>query len=214
MNIFKRLLAKKKNLLEYEGSTSRVWAVKDGTPLIYEFQFSVTDMTPAMQEDVIKFLYEKILHRDNWWHFFYEGAYVIIRCSFPFAPFVKRKLRRLDIIPTVVKPWVDDNKTVNKYRRHFAKLFHEYSVLIMHMETTDPFAVIERASHGLILNTFYVHQQIITRNEELKDKPLLFEANVLDALASGRRRYVEWYYQQLAEQKARYESLHADRKDV
>jgi len=85
-------------------------------------------------EDLYK-IYEHVLQNDDWWHFFREGDYTLIRCLNKNVKQVSKLLEtEHGIMPSqikVTKPWVDNIKVTKKYQEEFIYMFHAFSVLSM-----------------------------------------------------------------------------------
>jgi len=85
-------------------------------------------------EDLYK-IYEHVLQNDDWWHFFREGDYTLIRCLNKNVKQVSKLLEiEHGIMPgqiKVTKPWIDNISTTRAYQEEFTYMFHAFSVLSM-----------------------------------------------------------------------------------
>lgn len=80
-------------------------------------------------------IYRDILVDDDWWHFFREGDYSLIRCEDDMVGKVTKYLEdNLGIMPgqiEITEPWVDNIKATRTYQTEFMYMFHAFSVLAM-----------------------------------------------------------------------------------
>jgi len=80
-------------------------------------------------------LYKDVLIADDWWHFFREGEYTLVRCASDIASEVVDYLvevlhmDRDDI--TVTQDWVDNIKPTRDNQTAFTYIFHGFSILAM-----------------------------------------------------------------------------------
>jgi hypothetical protein len=81
-------------------------------------------------------LYINVLLKDNWWHFFREGDYTLIRCTQQSVNEVTQFFHNLEIDPEQLEfteVWKDNIPRTRKYQDEFTYMFHAFSVLSMKM---------------------------------------------------------------------------------
>jgi hypothetical protein len=105
----------------------------------------------AMMVDI----YDKILRKDPFWHFFYERAFLHIRCSDNFAGLVCDYLDDLGAVYTQPSIWIDGSDTVRNYQSIFTYLFHGFSVLAMEYEDNEFHVVMDRVIHCFMNHQWY-----------------------------------------------------------
>jgi len=110
---------------------------------------------PEKAWEVLKELYDKILKKDPFWHFFYEGAFSIIRCSGELTEEVCEFLDEHDIVYTEPEMWFDSSATVRNYHNVFTVLFHSFSVLAMEYDNSEWFYVADRVIHCYMNHQWY-----------------------------------------------------------
>ena len=81
-------------------------------------------------------VYEHALKEDDWWHFFREGDYTLIRCQGSSVEMVISLLKtEHGIMPEeqikITTPWVDNIEITKAYQEEFTYMFHAFSVLAM-----------------------------------------------------------------------------------
>jgi len=141
------------------------------------------DMPKAWQH--ILDIYQLVLYKDDYWHFFYEGPYSIIRCSKKYKKDVKKYLIAFNIEYKDVGPWVDGSKSVEKYKNRFIHLFHEFSMLAMELEEGWFLLVADRICHCFFNHCTYMA-------EESRDRygTNMWEAVLMGHLSIYRARHV------------------------
>jgi len=110
---------------------------------------------PELTWSILKSLYDKILRRDPFWHFFYEGEFSIVRCSGELTKEVCNFLDEHDVVYTEPSVWVDSSDTVKRFHTVFTTLFHSYSVLAMEYDDGEWFHVADRVIHCYMNHQWY-----------------------------------------------------------
>ena len=110
---------------------------------------------PELTWSILKSLYDKILRRDPFWHFFYEGEFSIVRCSGELTKEVCDFLDEHDIVYTEPSVWMDSSGTVRRFHTVFTTLFHSYSVLAMEYDDVEWFYVADRVIHCYMNHQWY-----------------------------------------------------------
>jgi hypothetical protein len=115
--------------------------------LLYPKIYSLK-ITPCFNQGVIAHLYYKILIKDEYWHFFYEGSYGVIRTTLPRQTTHALKQRK-DFGFTVENEgvWIDNIPITKKHQPIFRDIFHAYSVLSMEMGYKDFLSIYDRITH-------------------------------------------------------------------
>jgi hypothetical protein len=100
-------------------------------------------------------IYKYQLCTDDWWHFFREGDYTLIRCLNENVHEVSKLLQtEHGITPEqihVTKPWVDNIEITKEYQEEFTYMFHAFSVLAMKSfereDTQSPYEMMSDFMH-------------------------------------------------------------------
>jgi hypothetical protein len=111
-------------------------------------------------------LYNKVLHKDDKWHFFYEGSYDELRFHSKFKRRVEKFLNKDSRVKNFIEKsegWDDDHKIVEEYKNYFTEVFHQNSVMAIKLANEIEFAddlylqkVIDRVVHSFF-NMIYPH---------------------------------------------------------
>jgi len=96
--------------------------------------------------ELFKTLYEKILYKDNTWHFFYEGVFSVIRCKRKYAKQIAKFLKKTKI-EYEISDYEEDQEITKKYLSCFLPIFHSYSVLAMIYEDDEILTLLHRIVH-------------------------------------------------------------------
>ena len=81
-------------------------------------------------------LYNKILYKDDKWHFFTEGSYDELRFDSKFKRRVERFIntdKRIDCITPRKDGWQDDQEIVEIYKEYFTEIFHQNTLLSLNI---------------------------------------------------------------------------------
>lgn len=82
-----------------------------------------------IKEETLHALWKQILHKDPWWHFFYEGTWTLLRVST--TKNIYKWLKKHKIEYEYKKIWKDNIPTTRKFQEEFLYIFHGYSELAM-----------------------------------------------------------------------------------
>lgn len=85
-------------------------------------------------KELITEVYNKILYKDKYWHFLFEGKFSVIRCRNRYAKKVSRFFNKKDFNTDIID-YKEDQDITKKYLEQFIPIFHNYSVLAV---TFDP----------------------------------------------------------------------------
>lgn len=133
---------------------------------------------------LIKFLHHNILINDDRWHFFYENFYNIIRCSESFYPEVIKELDTFGVYYKEKGEWIDDSETVQKYKRIYEGLFHNFSLMALQgYDGNEIYNIYDRLSHCFLNHQFYMlkgHREKYGRQ---------WEATIMNYTAMHRAEY-------------------------
>ena len=95
-------------------------------------------------------LYKAHLVEDQWWHFFREGEYTLIRCEPGRVEVVTAHLEdKIHIMPgqiTVTAAWEDNIPVTQENQTAFTYIFHGFSVLAMTIYENEYHGVVEMTS--------------------------------------------------------------------
>jgi len=83
------------------------------------------------EEKILHTLWKEVLSEDNWWHFFYEGSYTVIRVTRKSRGKVSNFLKRKGVDCRYAGKWIDNIKTTRESQNEFLYIFHGYSELAM-----------------------------------------------------------------------------------
>lgn len=98
---------------------------------------------------IMRNVYDKILHNDDRWHFFWEGAYTVIRCDPQYVLVVEQMLEEYEDFrcERAVLGYMENVTTTARYLDAFISIFHGFSVLAMDMDDEYFIEVFERINH-------------------------------------------------------------------
>jgi hypothetical protein len=95
-------------------------------------------------------IYDKVLKKDAYWHFFWEGSYTVIRHEVGYYSHIKHLVEEytgtLDVVK-VEKGYRENIKMTKKYLDAYIPIFHGYSILALEMEDEDFIEAFERNTH-------------------------------------------------------------------
>ena len=115
-------------------------------------QLTLTKFSPSsFNWDLLKKMYEEVLHEDSYWHFFWEGQETFIRCTRSSAKKLA-KMCETHIITHTCAPYKENIDATKKYLHIFLPMFHCFSVMAMQLENGDLRDVLDRVCH-CFLNT-------------------------------------------------------------
>ena len=130
-------------------------------------------------------LYNTILKNDDYWHFFYEGKYSIIRCSKKYKNNVEKHLNNNDIVYEYKGPWIDGSTYVEHHKQRFIHIFHEYSMLAIELDEDNFVSVADRVCH-----CFFNHCTYMAVSLRQKYGINMWEGDIMGHLAISRAGYI------------------------
>ena len=142
----------------------------------------------------INALYDKVLHEDPNWHFFWEGKYSIIRCSQEFEEKVIKFFEEFDIQYKYNGLWIDGASVVCKYSKMFQPMFHCFSELAINMDEADLFNVADRVTHCFFNHAYYMakdHRAPFKHPDSMDS--MFWEAEMMARLSVYRAHYIGKY---------------------
>lgn len=126
-------------------------------------------------------IYETVLKKDYEWHFFYEGHYNIIRCQNRYTKKLEKYFKENDIEFERKGVWKGDHWAVEKYREHFTRMFHDFSLLALKMAEGEIQAVADR-----IIHPFYNHCTYLAETYRKKLGEHAWEGHLMASLTASR----------------------------
>ncbi len=142
-------------------------------------------------------LYDEILHKDPYWHFFYEGHYSLVRCSMRFRDSVRKFFDKRGIqYKWPISNWTEGMYITNTHQERFKHLFHNFSMLVIEMYKNGDGDRLHKASDRII-HCFLNHALYLANSaDELKPYseaglPIgYWEANMMSSLTISRSFYI------------------------
>jgi len=133
-------------------------------------------------------LYRKILHKDNYWHLFYEGEFSTLRCSPQYRDEVEKFFQAHNIEWRCNGIWIDGSPTVKKYKDIFRNMFHTFSKLAIYLDEDDLFKVADRVCHCFFNHAYYMAKK---HREQFDDSGAdMWEAEMMARLSIYRAQYI------------------------
>jgi hypothetical protein len=140
--------------------------------------------------EIIKEIYTEVLKTDDNWHFFYENAYNIIRCSKSFYPEVIEKLKQLDVYYKEKGEWIDEQTATRKYQHIYKSLFHYFTLMALEeYDWSEIHSIYDRVSHCFLNHQFYVLE------DYRKKYGRQWESNVMSSVLIDRSSYTGILYE-------------------
>lgn len=163
---------------------------------LIEFEVSAINSDMELAAKFFKGVAQFVLHQDNYWHFFYEGEYSLIRCSEKYAPELEEFLKETHL-PYINKGvWVDGSKYVEKYKKMFIPILHNYTLLGLTLDEKDLFSVSDRICHSFFNHcTYSVPKLRKTYGEHSWESMMMSYVTVERAEYIGRIKLNEHYEQ-------------------
>jgi hypothetical protein len=162
-------------------------------------EFDLLDFNEDLEKAwaTINALYDKILHKDKYWHLFYEGDFSTLRCSRRYKGQVMEFFKKYDIKYKFNGMWVDGSPTVEKYKNIYKAMFHTFSELAIQLDEKDILNVADRVCHSFFDHMFYMAKEHRKPFEEEDDSmsALMWEAEMMARLSVFRAHYVGRYDQ-------------------
>jgi len=158
----------------------------------------------------INALYDKVLYKDNYWHLFYEGEFSRLRCSPEYMNVVEKFFKEHKIEWKYNGKRIDGSFTVEKYKNIYRNIFHEFSVLAIHLDEEDLFNAADRVCHSFFNHHHYMaknHRNVFESMNDPTIDPVMWEAEMMNRLSMYRAHFVgrystERYYKRMSEKKA------------
>jgi len=158
----------------------------------------------------IKALYDKVLYKDNYWHLFYEGEFSTLRCSLKYKNEIEKFFKEHNIKCKYNGKWIDGSYIVEKYKDMYRNIFHEFSVLAIHLDEADIFNAADRVCHSFFNHHHYMAKKCREVFESMNNPsmdPVMWEAEMMSRLSMYRSHFVgrysvERYYKKLSEEKS------------
>lgn len=142
-------------------------------------------------------VYDKILHKDPNWHFFYEGHYSLIRCSMKYRDAVKKYLDDNSIeYNWPVKGWTEWSYMTIHYQEDFKVMFHIFSELVIKMiknnDGKELYMAGDRVAHCFHIMATYLanHDGQLDRFKASSMEPMYWEAEQMARLTTGRAYHI------------------------
>lgn len=129
----------------------------------------------------LKEFYDKILKHDDYWHFFYEGKYSLLRISNIFTGDVRKFLNDKGIQYEHKGKWKEPWHITQKHQGLFQQMFHAFSVLCMEMTEKEFPEILDRVTHCFLNNA---------RTPERTGGKLLWEPMTLHEIATNRAAFI------------------------
>ena len=117
-----------------------------------EFELKDFNWTEARCLELLRGLWQFCLRYDQYWHFFWEGDYTVVRCSLSFQENVSGFLKRNGVVYAMNGEWVDNIPITKKYQKQFMGMFHAFSELAMQMEDDEFRLILDRVCHCFLNN--------------------------------------------------------------
>jgi len=161
-------------------------------------------------------IYDKILHMDPNWHYFYEGGYSLIRCSYKFAQSVIKYFRDNSIKFQFKSKWTESLYVTHEYQEIFKQMLHTFSVLTIEMyKNGDDRCLIQaadRVCHCYHNHSLYLANAVGKLNNYRKNHESImkWEADQMAAL-TAERCYYNGRYQGERDMQARYKSREGEK---
>lgn len=165
----------------------------------------------------INALYDKILHKDNYWHLFYEGTFSTLRISPQYIDKVEKFFRKHDIEYKCNGAWTDGSPTVEKYKKMYRDMFHAFSELAIHLDEEDLFHASDRVCHSFFNHAFYAAKEHRAPFEKSPSAigPTMWEADMMSRVLIYRAHHIGMYDMErhLAKRFTLVEKSYAEEKD-
>ena len=131
-------------------------------------QFNLLDFNESMVSAWvhIKLIYYDILMDDDMWHFFYEGAFSIIRCQKKYKKKLEKYFASNNIDFKYEGEWTKDHRVVDKHRDCFVRMFHDFTILAITMSEGDFMEIADRITHSLFNHSTYMNKSFRSTHGE------------------------------------------------
>jgi len=157
----------------------------------------------------IKALYDKILYKDKYWHLFYEGDFSTLRCSPEYSNDIEKFFKKHKVKSKCNGKWIDGSPIVEKYKDMYRNIFHEFSVLAVHLDEADLYKAADRVCHAFFNHHHYMAKKYRKPFENERYQcmdPIMWEAEMMSRLSMYIAHFVgrystERYYKKLEEER-------------
>jgi hypothetical protein len=100
--------------------------------------------------DLMRRIYQEVLKKDAYWHFFWEGDYTVIRHEVGYYRHIKHLVEQntddLEVVQ-VLDGYRENMPTTKKYLESYVHIFHGFSLLALEIEDDDFLDCLERNNH-------------------------------------------------------------------
>jgi len=154
-------------------------------------------------------IYDKILYMDPNWHYFYEGEYSLIRCSYKFAKLVIKYFKSNLIEFRFRSDWEESLYVTHEYREIFKQMFHTFSVLSIEMYKNGDDRYLmqagDRVCHCFHNHAIYLANAVgkLNKYRRAHESIMKWEADQMSIL-TAERCYYNGRYQGERDMQARY----------
>ncbi len=168
----------------------------------------------------INALYDKILHKDNYWHLFYEGDFSTLRCSPEYSNDIEKFFKKHKIESKYNGKWIDGSSIVEKYKDMYRNIFHEFSMLAIHLDESDLYIAADRVCHSFFNHNYYMAKKYRRpfENDSQFISSMMWEAEMMGRLSIYRAHYIgkydmAKYYKKLEKDRDKDKSNDVDDED-
>ena len=186
----------------------------------YLVEYNLLNINEDLDEAWVKInkLYDKILYKDKYWHLFYECEFSTLRCSIEYVDEVENFFKEHNIGWKYNGKWIDGSPTVEKYKDMYRGIFHEFSVLAIHLDEEDVFYAADRICHAFFNHSHYMakkHREVFENVNDPFMDPVMWEADMMGRLATYRAHFIgrystERYYKKLSKEQMKDKSNDTD----
>lgn len=143
-------------------------------------------------------IYDKILHKDPQWHYFYEGHYSLIRCSYKYCYDVKKYMDDNSIeYKWPIQNWKENTHMTHEYQHIYRDIFHSFSTLIIEMFKNEDgdklYLAADRVCHPFFNHAMYL-ADISGKLDMYKDSSniniMMWEADQMSQLTIYRAHHI------------------------
>jgi len=152
------------------------------------------DLNKAWEK--INALYDEVLYKDNYWHLFYEGDFSTLRCSPAYTREVEKFFKKHEIESKYNGVWIDGNSIVEKYKNRYRNIFHEFSVLAIHLDGADLYMAADRVCHAFFNHHHYMakkYRKPFGEEDSGFVSAIMWEAEMMSRLSIYRAHFIGRY---------------------
>ena len=165
-------------------------------------------------------LYNRILYADKYWHLFYEGDFSTLRCSSNYINEVEKFFKDNNIKWKYNGKWIDGSPIVEKYKDMYKNIFHEFSMLAIHLSESDLYIAADRVCHSFFNHNHYMAKKYRKpfENDPGFISEMMWEAEMMSRLSLYRANYIgkydmSKYYKEKEEESNKDKSNDVDNVD-